>query len=411
VGYPCSSTAIVLGAGIQGICAALALQRAGWQVELIDRDPAPMLRTSLQGEGKVHLGYVYGNEPDRATAALMVEGALSFAELLDHWLPEPIDWALIRSQPYVYAILADSMVSVERLAEHYRWVDEAVTQRFKCGATYAGARTFTPSVPLLSHPRMGFAGDVVAAHLTSEIAVEPGRLRAALVAALQAVAVTWLPGCTVSDVERKPHGFTVTATSDAGTVIQRRADAVVNCLWDGRLAIDATMGIRAPRPYLYRLKHAVKATLQQQSAPCPTTTFALGPFGDVVWWSDGSVYLSWYPVCMTDVSTDLEPPRTWLPPATETPSARHRDLAAATVAALAQRIPALQGLRIDSVTAGVVVAWGDSDIDQPDSALHHRHAIGVHDHDGYLSVDTGKLTTAPLFAQHVVESLGTVQPS
>jgi glycerol-3-phosphate dehydrogenase len=62
------------------------------------------------------------------------------------------------------------------------------------------------------------------------------------------------------------------------------------------------------------------------------------------------------------------------------------------------------------VAAGVVVAWGDSDIDKPDSELHRRLDIGVHDHDGYLSVDTGKLTTAPLFAAKVADVLGTQRP-
>jgi hypothetical protein len=82
------------------------------------------------------------------------------------------------------------------------------------------------------------------------------------------------------------------------------------------------------------------------------------------------------------------------------------DLAVSTVKGLAQYAPALHGLRVDAVAAGIIVAWGATDIDQIDSELHHRHAIGVHEHDGYLSVDTGKLTTAPLFAQRVAEALG-----
>ena len=43
--------------------------------------------------------------------------------------------------------------------------------------------------------------------------------------------------------------------------------------------------------------------------------------------------------------------------------------------------------------------WGD--IDDPDSALHERHTIGATSFGRYHSVDTGKLTTAPLFAHRL----------
>lgn len=304
-------TAIVLGAGIQGVAAALALERAAWNVELIDRAPAPLLRTSLRGEGKLHLGYVYGNEPRRETAALMVDGALSFAELLDGWLPQPVDWNALRSEPYIYAILADSMVAPDRLAEHYRWVDDAVAQRIAGGATYAGARIFSRSQQLSSLSTAGYSGDVVAAHQTSEIAVDPVGLRRCLIAGLQARAIACLSGCVVSHVERTHQGFAVTATDPDGTVLIRHADAVVNCLWDGRLAVDATMGIPPPRSCLYRLKYSVSATMNTGRTRGLTTTFALGPYGDVVCRGDGRVYLSWYPVCLSGLSTDVEPPASW----------------------------------------------------------------------------------------------------
>lgn len=404
---PARPTVLVLGAGIQGAAAALALDRAGWSVELIDRAPAPLLRTSLHGEGKLHLGYVYGNEPGRATASLMVEGALSFAELLDGWLPEPIGWNAMRSEPYIYAILADSMVAPDRLAEHYRWVDDAVAARIARGATYAGARVFTRSHQLRSPHAAGFSGDVVAAHQTAEVAVDPVALRRCLIAGLHARAITYRSGHDVGTVERTAEGFAVTATDPDGTVSIRHADAVVNCLWEGRLAVDASMGIPPPRSCLYRLKYSVNATMNSRCARGLTTTFALGPYGDVVCRADGRVYLSWYPVCLSGLSTDTEPPASWRTALDNDDNlSACGEIATATVDALAERIQALRGVRIESVSAGVVVAWGDSDIDKPDSELHRRQDIGVHDHDGYVSVDTGKLTTAPLFAARVVEALG-----
>ena len=35
-------------------------------------------------------------------------------------------------------------------------------------------------------------------------------------------------------------------------------DHVVNALWDGRLAVDATLGIRPKRPWLYRFRYGVR---------------------------------------------------------------------------------------------------------------------------------------------------------
>ena len=55
-------TAVVLGAGIQGICSALALAHQGYHVELIDQANQGMSRTSLVGEGKSHLGFVYAKD-------------------------------------------------------------------------------------------------------------------------------------------------------------------------------------------------------------------------------------------------------------------------------------------------------------------------------------------------------------
>ena len=51
-----------------------------------------------------------------------------------------------------------------------------------------------------------------------------------------------------------------------------------------------------------------------------------------------------------------------------------------------------------AVDAGVIFSWGQTDITDPASGLHRRDETGVQSADGYHSVNTGKLTTAPLFA-------------
>ena len=68
-------------------------------------------------------------------------------------------------------------------------------------------------------------------------------------------------------------------------------------------------------------------------------------------------------------------------------------------------LPALTGFEIETIDAGIIAAWGSTDIDDPASVLHERHEIGVHADDGWFSIDTGKLTTAPLFAEQLVDVL------
>jgi hypothetical protein len=73
-------------------------------------------------------------------------------------------------------------------------------------------------------------------------------------------------------------------------------------------------------------------------------------------------------------------------------------------------IPALAGLdetelTRDDVRGGVIFAWGETDIDDPSSELHERHAIGPQSHGRYHTVDTGKLTTAPLFGKRLADTI------
>jgi hypothetical protein len=63
-----------------------------------------------------------------------------------------------------------------------------------------------------------------------------------------------------------------------------------------------------------------------------------------------------------------------------------------------------------TIDAGAIVAYGKTDVDDPESELHTRTRVGVTSVDGYHSVDPGKLTTAPLFAvraAHNVLGIGT----
>jgi len=109
-------------------------------------------------------------------------------------------------------------------------------------------------------------------------------------------------------------------------------------------------------------------------------------------------------------STSLTPP----PVQRQIQAARRSAIASTILDRLSELVPELA--RVDrpgsslEINGGYIFAWGKSDIDDARSRLHRRYEIGVHSHRGYHSIDTGKLTMAPLNGSGMVmreEDLGT----
>lgn len=199
---------------------------------------------------------------------------------------------------------------------------------------------------------------------------------------------------SVEDVERP-----VVIATNGGTTARHRFDHVVNALWDGRLAIDGKLGLRPDRPWLHRLKYGVSFRLPEHARRPPSTTFVSGPLGEVVSYHDGLIYLTWYPTCLLAMSRDVRPPD-W---ETYPDEPLRSQISRGTLAAMARFVLSLKDLDLDdlvdvSVKGGVIVAWGETDIYDPGSELHRRYEIGVTSNRRYHSVDPGKLTMAPFFA-------------
>ena len=263
-----------------------------------------------------------------------------------------------------------------------------------------GPQRLTPAeTASLYDPRL-----VQAAYRTCEVAVDPTVLASLVRDRLErtprvsrrmrteVLAVTPAPGHAVVDALRD------------GDRTSEPYDHVVNALWSGRLAIDATAGFASATPWLHRIRYNLRIRVPVDDVPA--TTMVLGPFGDVVSWGDRGVYLSWYPVGRRGSSSDLVPPE-W-PVVLD--AAAEDEVRTAIHAALGAIVPGVAALPDDVVASGevrgsVVVARGESDIDDPASALHERHAIGPQSHGRYHSVDTGKLTMAPHFARLLVERI------
>lgn len=389
----------VLGGGLTGCCVAMALAGRGRKVTIYDRATHLFTGASESNEGKVHLGYVYAGDPTLATARRMISGALSFEPLLRRYLEARPNAAL--STPFVYGVEQTSQMAPESFEQHLRAVHALLSEAMAGeGGSYFGEDVTRPP---RRRDAAALAADfdperIVAAFDTPEIAVEPEALAAQVRGRIAADAnISVRTGHTIDRVEETPRGIDVTGRHAGGAFTERHSH-VVNALWDGRLAIDAGLGLLPARPWFHRLKFGVRFT-PPPGVRLPSATFVLGPYGDAVRYNDGSVYLSWYPAGMVASSMELVPPF-W---PREIGAEEGERIAAASLAGLAGIIPAIGALDVASlsdlrVKGGIIVAWGKTDIDDRRSELHERHAIGVVSRGRYHSIDTGKLTTAPYFA-------------
>lgn len=394
---------IVIGGGIAGICMALVLAGAGQQVTLLERDAALFNRASLRNEGKIHLGLIYAAESGRATADLQLRGALHFSRLLRRWTDGRSD-RLHRSRPFAYLVEQRSILSPDALSEHYAHVEA----QYRTALTddpeldYLGTRPESLFRPMSrSEMALHFTPErFLAGFHTEEIAINPAELGEVLVAALRAqerIAV-----CTSRDVrtvERTSSGFRLTGSGPEGRW-SKEASQVVNASWADLYGLDRQAGLEPPAGWLLRLKYRALAFLPEALRGAPSATLVLGPFGDVVVRSDGTAYLSWYPVGLQGWSHDPVPPPEWESACIGRGAPeRSRAIADAILAELDRWMPGMAGADVYQVDAGAILAHGRSDVDDPASGLHGRTLSGITSMDGWHSFNPGKLTTAPLFAE------------
>ena len=397
----------VLGGGLQGCCIALALADRGVRVTLYDRDGTLLSRAAVANEGKIHLGYVYCGDTSLATARILAQGALAFAPLMRRYLGTTHRFG--SSMPFVYLVHRNSLRSAEEIAA-YLAASHAEVRKSAAGRddAYFGIDLRDPP-RAMSQPDLEAAFDpqsIVAAFETAEIAINPLLLADAVrlrIAAEPNIALR--PRHVVTAVEDKGDRLRVVSDGPEGCE-HEDYDHVVNALWDGRTKIDVGHGIVPPHRWLHRFRYGIRFRPPPGAPSLPSVTIVNGPFGDVVSYDDGTVYLSWYPACMQGTSMELVPPEWPMEP----PAALRARMVADSFSALSAIVPKL--IRIDpgavadlAVKGGVIVAWGETDIDDPGSLLHRRYRIGVTAQNRYRSVDPGKYTMAPYFAAICADSI------
>jgi glycine/D-amino acid oxidase-like deaminating enzyme len=390
----------VLGGGFQGACVALELAARGVRCDLYERHADCLAEASCHNHGKIHLGFGYAMDPTFETARLMARGALGFERALRRWLGSTA--SLTSRASFAYAVHRDSMVDAHAFDAHCQKVSAFLHEASHGkGADYFGSDVLqTPDRMSRAELNAEYERDVVpGAVRTPEIAIDPESLARLMRARLETeAAITVLHGRTVTHLKPAKQGLSVQSAQD-GAKSEEAYDFVVNTLGPGRFAMDAELGLMPRQPWLYRFRYLLRAEADPPQR-LRSTTIVAGPFGDIVSYGNGAVCLSWYPADMVATSKDLTPPAM---PA-QIKGAKGIDLRDKIVAGLKGVVPDIGRVKLAKVEikGGWMAGWGGSDIIDPRSELHRPFTVGVHRHGPYVSVDTGRLTLAPLFAEQAV---------
>jgi glycine/D-amino acid oxidase-like deaminating enzyme len=383
------------------VCTALELAERGVEVDLYEQSALLISRTSYWNEGKVHLGLVYAQDRSRKTVRAMLEGALRFRPLLSRWIEtDALDRAL--SDPFIYAVHRTSLVPPAAVEAHF----QAVAELYESIGSQAGTLYIAPiegSIWQRNGARATGAlfddEDIAASYQTAERSIDAFMVAAHLRAAIAAAPkVTVLAQTTVTKIEQ-PGEMKFVVVSEGGGRTQRQTyKAVVNALWQNRIGIDATLGLTEARPVLHRFKAGLHSKPAWPPRDLPTVTFLLGEYGDTVNFGHRA-YLSWYPACHLLTSAET------------TPSVQEAEILGGdlgqvetqTLEVLGRLMPAQRrALRRSAgqwdIGGGYITAWGRTGIDDRRSQLHERFEIGVHSSGTYHSIDTGKYSLGPHFA-------------
>lgn len=402
-------SAVVLGAGIQGCCVGLELLKAGWKVELIDQAEQPITRASLNQEGKLHLGFVYGLDRTGETGRRLVRHGLEFAPGLERLLERRVDWTKLTATPFNYLVDKDSLLTVEETEGFFRELEREWREALEgeAGLHYPGAegrwffeRTAVP-------PEMA-AGQFQAAYRTVETAVDQQGVRAMLVEALESHADCKLTmGEVVVGGRVHGGGVVVRTRRGDGEERERGAELAVNCLWEDRDRLDREVGLlgEGEEPPNLRLKFGVMTERDPALAGLASFTIVHGAFGDFVNTPQGH-YFCWYPVSMKGMT------RAWAVPAGWRKAVENRfeeglkeALIEANEAKFRELMPGMGRMKVTGLKAGVIVAKGERDIDHRYTRLHFRKEAPLRREGGWWSVGTGKYTSGPINARLLGEAL------
>ena len=373
----------ILGAGIQGTLMALMFKKHGYDVTIIDRASDIMDRTSITGEGRIHMGLEYANDPSMDTATYMLESAMRFAQYIEYLVNEKLDWSKLKSERLICLLPHESHVTPHQFEEYGVKLGEIYERVLfeHPELTYLGERPPKVLLGAIEIPKAVNASFIAAAYQSIQVCILANKLRDIIRQSLREKGVTLVFDRTILGVKRnneedaEKYGK-LRVISDLG---EHDYDVVVNCLWENRAKIDRQMGLdNNEKEESYRIKSNVRlANLLELHGNIPSISIMNGPFGDFVrYGKDDMVYFAWHPVSPTAITHNLTEIETLFQKhvISEFPTDFEKHITEGHREAFEQIFPGFDSSFFDEgiVGTGFVVANGLTDIADPKSSLHER---------------------------------------
>ena len=193
----------------------------------------------------------------------MMAGALKFGSFLERHLCQPAH-SFSTSVPAIYVVHRESQHSVEEVCSYLETVHSLVREAAegKNGAYFAKDLRAPLRTLSASEKENEFNPAVaLAAVSTPEVAINPTALAAALRKCVdEHPKIEVRCNCNVIGAKKEDKGVSVLIESLDRTS-EGPFDHVVNALWDGRFALNETLGYRTNRPWLHKLKYGVSFRL------------------------------------------------------------------------------------------------------------------------------------------------------
>ena len=218
---------------------ALMFRKHGYDVTLIDKSSDIMDRTSSTGEGRIHMGLEYANDPSMETAKYMLESSMRFSSYLEHLVGKSLDWSQLKSERLTCLLPHTSHVSPLQFEEYGARLNDVYENILAkdSSLSYLGERPPKILIGKTEIPRAVNSSYINAAYASIEVCVLSNKLKEVIREALYEKEVDVVFERTIVDVRRidAEDGlgrFEVFSFSNSGHQFVNRFDAVVNCLWE-----------------------------------------------------------------------------------------------------------------------------------------------------------------------------------
>lgn len=386
-----------------GCSAALFLARKGAEVSVFDQAQRPFCAASRWNEGKIHLGYLYSADPSLSTADHVIPGGLRFRPLIEELIGTSLAPAITAEDDF-YFCHRNSVTSatemktyMEKVAERVRAHPDAA--QYLSDASDSRVRSLDPAELAV----LTSSSDIVAGFRVPERSVDTNWLAEQFVAAMSAEkSICQLMGTRVTAARPLKDGVEGTWEIDTSAGIFGPYDYVINSLWQGRLAVDKTAGLQPTGVWSHRYRQSLfLRTAVPVHTPC--AVIATGPFGDIKNYNGRDFYLSWYSDGLRVDNSDISPPEPHL--ATQ----NTLELSQSILNHLQSLLPWVAQIREHAerctLEGGWVFAAGQGVLSDRKSTLHRRSEYGTTRLGRYISIDTGKYSTAPALASTLVHHI------